>query len=438
MHATRLETFAWVLALVAGAGCSSSTGTTPDGGVYGPDALSGPPGDGGTGKDGNGGGAKDGSKDGTKGDGSKDGNGSSHDGSKGDGSSIGDGSSTSDGGIDGPTDGAPVDPVLALGACVGTSMPIAISGQLPYVDLQVGGEAGEFGLDFGTTFSTIYLGAFDAPGPTTSGCDASELGQVCTVQSFAFFGPPSSVILTTENYAGLGGSVVQAGLIGTDLLSEDVFTIDYAGGNLYEAPAACSSSALGAAGFVALTTQGFYENDTSLLYPATDTGVDASAGLQVPNVPTVPVKIAGVSAFAQLDTGFDDDVTRYSVNINVAFYNAITAMQSDALVRDSSRDETLTTCATGPDGGVVTETAMAYTLKSGVTFDFIQTNAMVSRSYANATIFVKETPQAAQICGGIGTWNVPAAQVGASFYVNMGSIIFDPFGATVWIPKGAQ
>jgi hypothetical protein len=301
------------------------------------------------------------------------------------------------------------------------------------VDVPVGSEAGEFVLDFGSTFSSIDLSAFASPGPTTTGCDSSELGVKCTVEGFAFFAAASSVSLETEDFSDVGGSVTQAGIIGTDFLSEKVFALDYAGGHAYAAAsgAACSDSALTAAGFVALSAAGFFENDESLLEPFTDVDDQASAGDSVPNVPTVPVQIAGAAAVAQLDTGFDDDVTPFSVNINKAFYNAVVAANSSALVRDSSLDESLTTCVEG-----VSEPVKGYRLASGTTFDFVGAGSVAARSYAQAVIFVKETPASAQSCGGIGTWSAAAAQVAASFYVDMKTIVLDPFNAKVWVPKG--
>ncbi len=302
---------------------------------------------------------------------------------------------------------------------------------MPYVDVPVGGESGYFVLDFGSTYSSIDLTAFASPGPTTTGCDAAELGVVCTVEGFAFFASPGDVELTTESFAGVGGTVAQAGILGTDFLSEHVITLDYAGTRVYAAASACSDSVLEAAGYVPLPVAGYYENDLSLLDSATVIYGDAGAGVSVPNVPTVPVSVAGASAVAQLDTGFDDAVTPFSVNINVAFHDAIVAAEPGALVRDSSLDESLTTCVDG-----VSESVEAYRLASGVTFDFVQVSGAAARGYAQAVLFVKETPEAASSCGGIGTWTVPAAQVGASFYVDMGSMVLDPYGATVWMPGG--
>jgi hypothetical protein len=46
---------------------------------------------------------------------------------------------------------------------------------------------------------------------------------------------------------------------------------------------------------------------------------------------------------------------------------------------------------------------------------------------------VKRTPSAARSCGGIGTWTAPAAQLAASFFVELGVVVFDPFGSRVFV-----
>jgi hypothetical protein len=330
------------------------------------------------------------------------------------------------------SDGSSTNPLTALAVCLGTSKPLTISGQMPYYDVPIGAESGEFVLDFASTFSSIDLSAFAAPGPTTSGCDPSELGEECTVADFAFFASPGNVELETEDFSGTGGSVRQAGILGTDFLSEHILTLGYGAALVFASPASgfCSDSSLGAAGFVALSTAGFYENDESLLEPLTDVDSNGSASSGVPNVPTVSVSVAGASAVAQLDTGFDDDVTPFSVNINPAYLSAINSANPSALVRDSTLDTSLSTCVEG-----VTESVQAYRLASSTTFDFVASGGVVARSYTSSVLFVKNTPSSAASCGGIGTWTVPAAQVAASYYNDMGVVIFDPFSARVWIPK---
>jgi len=337
-----------------------------------------------------------------------------------------------DSAIEGAVEASAADPLHALAACLGTPKPLVISNQMPYFDVPIGSYSGEFVLDFASTYSSIDLSTFPSPGPTTSGCDPSDLGVVCTVEDFSFFAPPGDVSLTTEDYGESGGGLVQSGILGTDFLSEHVLTLGYADGVVYASPESsfCSDSELAAAGFVALSTAGFYENDLSLLEPYSNVNSMACSGSSVPNVPTVSVSVAGASALAQLDTGFDDDVTPFSVNINPAFLAAIQAANASAVVRDSSLDSSLTTCVEGVD-----ETVEAYRLGSGITFDFVAQGGTVARTYTSTVLFVKHTPSDAESCGGIGTWTVPAAQVAASYYNDMKALAFDPYSARIWIPK---
>ena len=155
----------------------------------------------------------------------------------------------------------------------------------------------------------------------------------------------------------------------------------------------------------------------------------APAGARVPNVPTVPVRVGGARAVAQLDPGFDDTLIPSSLNVNEAFYRAIVASDPGALVRDAARDLSLTTCIPG-----VAEPVAAYALAPGRALEFVDEGGAVARRHPGATVFVKRTPPSARGCGGIGTWTAPAAQVAASFFVEMGAVAFDPFASRVWVP----
>ncbi|MGD0525270.1 MAG: hypothetical protein ABSE49_09010, partial [Polyangiaceae bacterium] len=135
-------------------------------------------------------------------------------------------------------------------------------------------------------------------------------------------------------------------------------------------------------------------------------------------------------ALAQLDTGFDDDVDHHSVNINQAYLATLMAQNPGAIVRDASLDLTLTTCVDG-----TSETVEAYRLAAGTSFEFVADSGTAARSVSDAILFAKNTPKAALVCGGIGTWTVPAAQVAQSFYVDAGAVVFDPIGAKVWMPQ---
>jgi hypothetical protein len=332
--------------------------------------------------------------------------------------------------LDAPVDAPRLDPLAALGDCLGAAAPLTISHHVPYVSLPVGADRGEFALDYGSTFSSIDLAAFPSPGPATSGCDRARLGQTCTVDGFAFFAPPSPVRLVTEDFRGLGGALRQAGIVGTDFTSLRVIALSYAAARLYVGGSArCPDAAWRSAGFAALPSAGYFSNDRSALRPLSTVDRAATSG-HVPNVPTVPVRLGGALAVAQLDTGFDDALVPFSVNVNAAFFDRVTAADAGALVRDAARDLSLTTCVVG-----VSERVEAYAIAAGRALEFIDGDGAAARSYPGATVFVKRTPAAARACGGIGTWTAPAAQVAASFFAEMDAVVFDPYGARVWVAR---
>jgi hypothetical protein len=346
--------------------------------------------------------------------------------------------------VDGPglIDGAPdASQPLTLPTCLGTSAPTMLSGTWAYTAVEIGTDFGAdagltppawFLVDFGSTESDVDLSAF-SPAPATMSCTPSQLGQFCTFSELDFFGLWSSPILITSDFSAIKGTVRQAGILATDFLSLYPFTIDYQGQRILEGqnPGFCADADLKAAGFAPMTTHGFYSSDlgTLNLLSTVDSAVTSTTET-VPNVPTVKLRIGGVDAVAQLDTGFQDSVVHHSVNINQAFFSAIVAKTPGALQRDSSLDVTLTTCVAG-----TSESVKAYHLVAGNSMDFVSDSGSPARSVSDAVVFVKNTPAAAQVCGGIGTWTVPAAQVATSFYFDAGAIVFDPLSERVWIPQ---
>ena len=184
---------------------------------------------------------------------------------------------------------------------------------------------------------------------------------------------------------------------------------------------------------VSIPTAGFYTNKTQTLRPLSDviTDPDAStAGFSVPNIPTIPIAIAGVSALAQLDTGYDDRIIRHSVNINQALLDQLLAKSPDKLTRRSTKDLFLTTCIAG-----LSQRGSAYVLAPGTSVNFETSSGAVGRNDTGTILFVKERLPEAERCGGIETWTVPAAQMGASFLVDAQAVVFDPITSLVWIPK---
>ena len=343
--------------------------------------------------------------------------------------------------IEDAADAAKVPPPVLPG-CIGTSLPLARSGERTFVSVNMGEDAaairGDFVIDFGSNGSTIDLDAFTAPAPKPSTCnggDAAGPGALCSFPSFDFFGLWGAVSLVTGDYSFLISSVKQAGIIGTDFLSVYPFTVEYTNARISKgSPTAfCTDAQLLGAGMVSIPAGGFYTNNTRTLRPLSDVVTDPDASTKnftVPNVPTIPIAIAGVSALAQLDTGYDDRITRHSVNINQALLDQLLAKSADKLTRRSTKDLFLTTCIAG-----LSQRGSAYVLAPGTSVNFVTASGAVGRNDTGTILFVKERLPEAEKCGGIETWTVPAAQMGASFLVDAQAVVFDPIASRVWVPK---
>lgn len=333
-------------------------------------------------------------------------------------------------------------PVPTIPSCIGQSLSMIKSGERTYVTVKMGKDAGasvgDFLIDFGANGSTIDMGAFEDSGAPTPGfCngDAGAPGARCNFPDFDFFGPWGTVELVTADYSFLFNEVRQAGIIGTDFLAVYAFTLDYVNTKIWRSPKAafCTDAQLLAAGYAPIPTSGFYVNDTSKLRPLSEviTDPDASvANFTVPNVPTVPITIAGASALAQFDTGYDDRLYRHSININKPMLDKILATNPTAIERRPARDLYLTTCVPG-----LSQLGEAYLVVSGTEVNFLAEGGSIGRKDTASILFVKERLPAAERCGGIETWTVPAAQLGASFVVDAQAAVFDPFGSRVWLPK---
>jgi hypothetical protein len=226
-----------------------------------------------------------------------------------------------------------------------------------------------------------------------------------------------------QDFAGIRGLLPQAGMIGTDLLATHVVTIDYGRSLLHRAEPErfCSDAVLRRAGFQAASTGGYYGvHAAALTCPA------AGRARGCPNIPTIPIRIGGVSAVAQIDTGYDDGVHPPSLNINTAFLRRLQAA-GVPLRPLPEANLTLSTCVPG-----VRERVAAYGLAPSVTVDFLGLTGEAVRSEPGVTLFAKDTPPEARRCGGIGTWSEPAGQLGASFFASQDALIVDPFHQRVW------
>lgn len=305
-------------------------------------------------------------------------------------------------------------PALAQpAACIGQQKSMPVSSNMPYFKISVGGSEGMFLLDFGATSSSI-----DTNGFLNGNKPAHLPGEVNKFANFDFYGSWGTVQLHLNNFSHIQlPTFKQAGIIGTDFLSLNIFTLDYTSQMIYRSSqnTMCSDADLLAAGYKPVSTAGYFSNDLSKLNNKCTA-----------NIPTVPVKIGKATAVAQIDPGFDDKLYKYSVNINEAFFKAI----KDAgvtLIATPQNNMNLSTCVQG-----ITENITAYKLAPNQNFEITGTDGTPVMMTPEVHIFVKKENPALAPCGGIGTWRIPAAQFGASFLTKTKRIIFDPFAQKVW------
>lgn len=313
-------------------------------------------------------------------------------------------------------------------ACLGERQPLTVAAQMPYALVSVQGRNGYMVLDFGASVSTITPGNFQGPVPPRPRDAAGQY------DDFVFFGPWGVVSLREQPQPAVqalatadgAAAIRQAGVIGTDFLARHVYTLDYRGGHLWRAAAGsfCGDAELQQAGFRAVSTRDYYGPEPAALScPRAGAAPRGCA-----NIPTVPLRIGRVETVAQLDTGYDDSRQPGAVNINAALFSAL----QTAGVAMTPRPDialTLSTCQPG-----VSERIEAWQLAPGVPFGLVGTDGrLLPRPGGRpVTLFVKRSPPAAAVCGGIGTWAQPAAQLGASF-VSGGALVVDPFSARVWL-----
>ncbi|KJD34592.1 hypothetical protein PK35_02070 [Tamlana nanhaiensis] len=295
----------------------------------------------------------------------------------------------------------------------GEKYPLKLGQTTPYAKASVGNFEGYFLVDFGTTNSTIDTNNFINGKPFATQNTSNQYA------NFNFLGPWGTVSLYHQNHANINGlnNFKQAGIIGTDFLTTNIYTLDFQNKAIYKSNSTqfYTNKTLDSLGFKAASTIGYYANDYSKL------NNDCTA-----NIPTIPVKIGKISATAQIDSGYDDAKYQHSININQAFFNAL--IDADIyLVENPSANITLSTCVS-----YYSEAVKAYTLPEGVQFSITSIDGSPIFLTSDVNIFLKQTPPEAQTCGGIGTWKIPAAQLGASFLMDSKKVIFDPFQSKVW------
>jgi hypothetical protein len=280
----------------------------------------------------------------------------------------------------------------AVALCGGERFPVETvhGGASPYIALRVLGVSGQFLLDYGATRSSLSARAFGT----------QEGVQIQTTLPFAH--PISGDFRLRHYNLASEPEGRQIGVIGTELLSQ--VSVQLTQDAVFVGAQACSPDVLRHHGFLPINQSRYFAADRE--------------AFDLPNVPVVFLRIGETHAFAQIDTGYDDTVYAHSIDINESlFENLVKAGAHLHHVADIG----IATC----EGH---ETRHVYTFAPRSLI--IETDQAVPiRSIESFHLIVKPTSG----CGGIGSMQQPAAQLGASFLRDFATIIFDPFSRQVWI-----
>ncbi len=262
----------------------------------------------------------------------------------------------------------------------------------PHIALTAAGVSGEFLLDYGATRSSLSADAF-----------AMSARSVRTAAiSLPSFEKGDFRLARYDQPVQSGRR--QLGVIGTDFLS--LLTAQFTGGAVFLGDRPCDSKALSARGLVPVSQAGFFSSDLSTI----------RAGL--PNVPVVYLRLGGVRAWAQIDTGYADTVYPRSVDINEALYDRLAA---SGIRLERLRDIGVWTCEGRESRPVYAVRDRVLRIENEQARPIVETESFA--------LIVKP----ANGCGGIGAMSTPAAQLGASFLKLFGTIVFDPKSATIWL-----
>lgn len=307
--------------------------------------------------------------------------------------------------------------------CAGTGLPLRVptDGLAPYVELALDGKTGPFLIDYGAGASSVEHGVWAWPDndPRWRTLFGDPHGQIA-LTGFTLPGWTGATFNEYDRNVTRAGVGLQHGVVGVDLLFNQTVEFHYADPSrsvvIGGFGKACSTADLAAAGFKRIGQAGHWDSaggtpDGALNAPVVYVELaDASA-------PTVRL---GVAAWAQVDTGYDDQVRAFSIDINQALFDRLAALNPAPV-------EGATIGVTGCDGS--TQQRRTFTTPGRVLRIETETGAEVMR-VPQFTFVLKG---AAEKCGGIATVATPAAQLGASFLNAFGTTIFDGPAKLVWI-----
>jgi hypothetical protein len=295
-------------------------------------------------------------------------------------------------------------------ACFGAREPMVLINHRPYIKVTINGASRLFLLDFGSTVTSVDLDRLKIPAEGNVVPQGYSAG--VTIRAF---GTPTLILAANRDLGFHSVEDPLYGILGTNVLSSSVYTLDYEEGWVYKS---------GAYGFCsdALSTKGRYQHP-SLPFP-----------MVLPkkvNVPMVDISIGGVRAMALLDTGFGTNDAEGVVETYSVFYDAL--QKAEQIMITPAELARMSTCREGavelvsvhyPNPGV------------GVQWGAIAADGMIST--LPIRVHLRSPEFEVMQCGAISLWAFPAAVVSASLIEERGLVVFDPFSARVWVKRKAS
>lgn len=314
-----------------------------------------------------------------------------------------------------------------------------VGNRMPYTDVTCeGGQKfklkGTFVVDYGTDTTAVDVKGF--PGGYLYHPDSNRFS-VTFVNGNTTTKTYKPRYCDTQHYDNLmANGIRQAGIVGTDILSQMIVTLDYTYSRMYivvDRNKECLPDSMTNHGFLAASTAGYFCNDRSKLkfVVKKDTSND----------PYVPIVIGDevdtAKALASIDPGFDDRCylnsdsnTYYThlININELYFDHL-KKKGIGVTIDKKRFYTLNNRTPIPD--------TVYLCKFSKRYIFsvvgIRGETIMPYGTDECSVFLKINGKGGASAGGITTLEFPAAQFGGSFLIDCEQVTFDPFRSLVWI-----
>jgi hypothetical protein len=310
--------------------------------------------------------------------------------------------------------------------CAGIVLPLhlATGGSSPYVDVKLEQKTGPFLIDYGNGSSAIEHGvwAFTDDDPRWSGSPTAP-HQSITLKGFGFPGwlPTTAITFNERNLdKTVPGVGLQHGVVGIDLLVRHGLEFHYGDGAPWVAVSkyggSCDSAALKQAGFKQISQAGHW--DANVSNPPDGVYNGPVVYLELADAAKPDVRL-GVATWAQFDTGYEDDLLPYTVDINDALFAKLMALQAPLTEGKKIRVQGCTgkwvdrRVFTAPSRLLRIENGSGEKIAEVATFHFVLKN--------------KD-----EQCGGISASSQPAGQIGASFLRALKTTIFMGPSKQLW------